>query len=380
MAMNILIVTGIFPPDAGGPATYVPIIAKGLAGRGHQVTVVTTSERVDERDGDRPYHVRRVSRPGLWSIGRAAVVATVIRAGDAADVVLGNGLYPETVLANVALRKPLLFKVVGDWVWERSVNKGWTRESFAEFQRTSHLGRMGALVRVRNACVRRAALVVTPSRHLAGVVADWGVPASRIRLIPNAIEPPTAPPAAVVRPDTRVRLITVGRLVSWKNVDHTLRVLAHLGREVGLIVVGDGPEERPLRDLARRLGIEDRVWFTGRLAPARVIGLLRASDVLVLNSTYEGLSHVVIEAMWAGIPVVASSVGGTPELIEHEKTGLLVPPATDPALRHAILRLLTDSERRRTMAARAAQVVRTRLALEPMIRETETALAAAAGR
>jgi glycosyltransferase involved in cell wall biosynthesis len=378
--MNILVVTGIFPPDAGGPATYVPTVAKALAGRGHRVTVVTTSEGADERAGDRPYRLLRVSRPRLRPLGRAAVVATVIRAGGRADVVFANGLYPETVLANVALRKPLVFKVVGDWVWERAVNKGWTRESFAEFQRTPHPGRVGALERLRNGCLRRAAVVVTPSRYLAGVVAGWGVPESRVRLIPNAVEPRDASSGAFVGPDTRFRLITIGRLVSWKNVDHTMKVLSLLGSQVGLVVVGDGPEARPLMALARRLEIEDRVCFTGRVPPEHAFRLLRASDVLVLNSTYEGLPHVVIEAMWAGVPVVATNVGGTPELIEHGATGLLVPPADDRALRRAIQRLLADSVRRRTMAARAREIARTRLALEPMVHETEAALAAAAGR
>jgi glycosyltransferase involved in cell wall biosynthesis len=122
------------------------------------------------------------------------------------------------------------------------------------------------------------------------------------------------------------------------------------------------------------------VCFTGRVPPEHAFRLLRASDVLVLNSTYEGLPHVVIEAMWAGVPVVATNVGGTPELIEHGATGLLVPPADDRALRRAIQRLLADSVRRRTMAARAREIARTRLALEPMVHETEAALAAAAGR
>jgi glycosyltransferase involved in cell wall biosynthesis len=205
------------------------------------------------------------------------------------------------------------------------------------------------------------------------------VPERRIRLIPNAIEPRDAAPDAFVGPDTGFRLITIGRLVSWKNVDRTMKVLSLLGRQVGLVVVGDGPEERPLMALARRLGIEDRVCFAGRVTPEHTFRLLRASDVLVLNSTYEGLPHVVIEAMWAGVPVVATNVGGTPELIEHEATGLLVPPADDRALRHAIQQLLADSGRRRTMAARAREIARTRLTLGPMIRETEAALAAAAG-
>jgi glycosyltransferase involved in cell wall biosynthesis len=378
--MNVLIVTGIFPPDAGGPATYVSTVAKALAGRGHRVTVVTTTERAAAGDGDRPYRLRRVNRYRVRPAGRAAVVATLIREGRRADVVFANGLYPETVLANAALRKPLLFKVVGDWVWERAVNRGWTRESFAQFQRTSHRGRMGVLVRLRDACLRRAAVVVTPSRYLAGVLTDWGVPERRVRLIPNAVEPREAPPGLCVWPGTRFRLITIGRLVAWKNVDHTMAVLSHLGSQVGLVVVGDGPEERRLVALARRLGIEDRVWFTGRVPLERVFGLLRAADVLVLNSTYEGLPHVVLEAMWAGVPVIATGVGGTAELIEHGVTGLLVPPADDGALRGAIQRLLADSAGRRTLATRAAEVARARFALGPMIRETEAALAAAAGQ
>lgn len=378
--MNVLIVTGIFPPDAGGPATHVSTVARALAERGHRVTVVTTSTRADVDDGDHPYRLQRVGRARGRPLGRAAVVAALIREGRRADVVFANGLYPETVLATAALRKPLLFKVVGDWVWERAVNRGWTRETFAQFQRTPHRGRVGALVRLRDACLRRAAAVVTPSRYLAGVLTGWGVPEHRVRLIPNAVEPRETPPEPRARPGTRFRLITMGRLVAWKNVDRTLTVVSHLGNQVGLVVVGDGPEEGRLVALARGLGIEDRVWFAGRVPLGRAFGLLRAADVLVLNSTYEGLPHVVIEAMWAGVPVIATDAGGTAELIEHGATGLLVPPADDGALRDAIQELLADAARRRALATQAGEVARARFALEPMIRETEAALAAAAGR
>jgi glycosyltransferase involved in cell wall biosynthesis len=133
--VRILIVTGIFPPDIGGPATYVPQIAEGLAQRGHAVTVVTLSDRFDHEDGVYPFRVIRLPRRAFkpWRMGRTVLV--LLRLGRRADVLFVNGLALESALANFVLRKPLVMKVVGDLAWERATGRGWTADDFEAFQR-----------------------------------------------------------------------------------------------------------------------------------------------------------------------------------------------------------------------------------------------------
>ena len=120
--MKVLIVTGIFPPDIGGPATYVPLIAKALRERGHQVTVLTTSEPENLRwdDSIYPFQVFRINRRQRIWLRSLKCVVEIFRLGRIADVIYANGIYFEAVIANKFLRKPLVMKIVGDEAWERS--------------------------------------------------------------------------------------------------------------------------------------------------------------------------------------------------------------------------------------------------------------------
>lgn len=123
--MRILITTGIFPPDIGGPATYVPQIAKGLTERGHQVRVLTTSEPeyLNHNDGRYPFPVFRINRRvPLW-YRPLYYMQHILHHGRDVDVIYDNGVFLETALANLWLRKPLVMKVVGDEAWERATRQ-----------------------------------------------------------------------------------------------------------------------------------------------------------------------------------------------------------------------------------------------------------------
>ncbi len=131
-----------------------------------------------------------------------------------------------------------------------------------------------------------------------------------------------------------------------------MEVLADIPN-IGLLTVGDGPEQPKLESLATNLGLNGRVRFTGRLKREVFLGYLAGADALVLNSTHEGLPHVVLEAMALGKPVVATRVGGIPELIEDRKNGLLVAPGDKPGLDKALRELVTDAVLRERLAAGA---------------------------
>jgi glycosyltransferase involved in cell wall biosynthesis len=111
-----------------------------------------------------------------------------------------------------------------------------------------------------------------------------------------------------------------------------------------LVIVGDGPDKASLERFATaRLG-EGNVIFTGALTHAETLGVIASADVFVLNSTYEGLSHILIEAMSLGRPIIATNAGGNPELIEDKKTGLLIPVGDSEILSKKIRELLKDSD------------------------------------
>ena len=378
--MRILITTGIFPPDIGGPATYVPLIAKALTERGHQVTVLTTSEpeNLQWDDNAYPFSVLRINRRQRIWLRLLKCVAKALRLGRTADVIYANGIYFETAIANKFLRKPLVMKIVGDEAWERSLRKGWTRDNFEDFQQRHQSWQAELLKRHRSWVVRQADKVIAPSQYLANWVVKWGVPAEKIVVIYNAVEIPDSIEPLPVPLKTPVKAITVGRLVPWKRVDRLLEALEKIP-ELGLVVVGDGPERPRLERMAEDLGVSDRVYFAGQRSKRETIGLMAACDFFILNSTYEGLPHVVLEAMALGLPVVATAVGGTPEVVRDGETGILV-PTVDGGLAGVLKRVVNDYELRQSLSQTARHWVCQNLGVEQMVTKTEKVLSDAMRR
>jgi glycosyltransferase involved in cell wall biosynthesis len=369
--MRILIITGIFPPDIGGPATYVPAIGTELVKRGHEITVVTLSDSVDHDDRLYPFRVVRLTRRQFKPIRFLLTTLTLLRWGNHSEVLLVNGLYLEAIIANIFLRRPLVQKVVGDWAWERATNKGWVSDNFEDFQRIKHSPRVETLKGLRNFCVHRADTVIVPSRYLANWVAKWGLPTERIRVVYNAVESPSFSPLTIPL-TTKTKLVTVGRLVRWKQVDHLIEAIAECDG-AGLVIVGDGPERNRLEALVRVQHLSDRVYFAGQRDKVETLSLMAACDVFVLNSTYEGFPHVVLEAMSVGLPIVATAAGGTPEVVRDGENGLLIAPNANGALSKNLVSLLSSLEQRQCLA-NGAKHTATQFRHSAMVEKTETVL------
>ena len=371
MRLKILLITGIFPPDIGGPATYVPSIAKGLVERGHSVTVLTLSDQLTQNDQQYPFLVIRLPRkmPKPWR--QIKTMLQILKQGRAADLLFVNGLAFESVLANMVLRKPLVMKVVGDLAWERATTMGWVRDNFETFQEKRYSLKIEFLKWLRTWWTRRADRIITPSRYLAKWVAHWGVPEDRIAVIYNALQRVNDIRPATLPLETKVNAVTVGRLVPWKRVDRILEAIAQI-RNMGLVIVGDGPERERLERMAWGLGLNERVYFAGSRSKPETLSLMAACDLFVLNSTYEGLPHVVLEAMSLGLPVVATSVGGTPEVVQHRKNGILISPVGDDLV--ATLRWLREDIETRHQLAKGAKETAKAFAFVAMLDATERVL------
>lgn len=172
----------------------------------------------------------------------------------------------------------------------------------------------------------------------------------------------------------RTHLIgTVGRFVPPKGHTYLLDAIVRLQSQfpdVKTLVVGDGALLRPMEEKAQALGLSDAVVFTGiRRDVPEILALL---DVFVLPSLWEGLPIALLEAMAAGLPVVATRVGGVPEVVEDGVTGLLVPPRDPDALAEAITRLLRDPDLRCKMGQAGRERVESEFSVEKMVRKTET--------
>ena len=378
--MNLLVVTGIFPPDPGGPASYVPKMATALRKRGHRVEVVTLSDRLHHDDDlQYPFPVHRIRRRTFWPWRALRIVLTVWRCSRGKDLVYVNGLGSEAALGALLAWRPTVHKIVGDYAWERARGRRWFPGTIDDYQRAPKGPALRLLDLIRTTPLRLARRIIVPSRYLRDIVAGWGLSPAKIEVIYNAVAPalPNDPPVRLPAFAGRT-VITVCRLVPWKGLDDLIQAVAGLP-DTRLVIAGDGPERTRLEELVRTCGAAERVLFLGHVAQHEVASCLAQADTFVLNSSYEGLPHVVLEAMAVGVPVIATRAGGTPELVEHEATGLLVPVGDRAALEAALRRLHADAPLAARLAGEATRRLAERFHFDTMLRATEQALATAAG-
>jgi glycogen synthase len=197
--------------------------------------------------------------------------------------------------------------------------------------------------------------VIALSPSTARLLRSDGIPAGRVHVIPPGYDPALFA-AAAADPFTglpRPRIAYLGRLAPQKDVGTLLEAFARLPAAAQLLVVGDGPDRPALQRRAQRFG--SRVHFTGFVPHVRVPAVLAHVDLLVLPSLYEDLSSALIEAMAAGLPVVATRVGGTADLVHDGVNGLLVAPRDPAALAAAIGRVLADPAAAARLAAAAGR-------------------------
>lgn len=200
---------------------------------------------------------------------------------------------------------------------------------------------------------RSSTVYIANARALArNLVTDENVPPHRIEVIMNSVRPAAAIADVAVRPP---RGIVVANLLPYKGHADLIEALARLEAPPRLTFVGEGPERVRLAGLLRAHGLTGIVELPGAVGDAA--RLLPGYQFLVLASHTEGLPNAVLEAMAAGLPVIATSVGGVPEIVTDGVTGLLVPPHAPGALAGAIARLAADARLRARMGAAARQAV-----------------------
>lgn len=379
--MRVLIVSGIWPPDVGGPASHAPSVAEFLVSRGHTVEVVVTADR---EPGRRPYPVRWTSRRIPVGLRHLHALVLVARRSLRADVIYATGMFGRSGIAARLTRTPIVVKLTGDPAFERLRARGAVGGDVDTFQAGGGGRGARALRALRNDGVRRAAHVYAPSSYLAQLAIGWGASPTRVSVLPNpgpaSGELPTSP-----REELRARfrldgpaLAFAGRLTAQKSLDVLVQALARC-EGVSLLIAGAGEEAGPTSVLVERLGLAGRVRLLGPLERAGVLELFAAADATVLSSSWENFPHTVVESLAVGTPVIATSVGGVPEVVHDGENGLLVPPGDPAALAAAITRYLGDAALRERLRAAAAPSVASYRA-EILLGELERTLEEAAKR
>lgn len=178
--------------------------------------------------------------------------------------------------------------------------------------------------KIQNWVAQRAEKIITPSFYLKKILTQgWGVPEGKVKVIYNSFDVSREPAAANQQPKEFFNILSVGRLVPWKGIGVLIEIIGDI-RQAGLEVAGDGPMLEDLKFKILNLKLDGRAKLLGKLSHEKVIEKMREADLFVLNTAYEGLSHVILEAMAAGLPVAVSRAGGNTELVgESEERGYL---------------------------------------------------------
>ena len=200
--------------------------------------------------------------------------------------------------------------------------------------------------------LRIASGVICVSEDLENVAQRLGAKGTVV--IPSPLMLPCCNKTNVRRKDREI--VSVARLVPIKGMSYLIRAMVHV-KDGSLVVIGDGPERRKLELLSRHLELGDRVFFTGWIGDrSRILDYLKEAAVFVLPSLSEGRPRVLIEAMACGLPVVATNVGGVPEVVVDGVNGLLVAPRDEKALAEAIEHVFNDIDFQRRVSAENRQV------------------------
>lgn len=314
--MRILIATGLFPPESGGPATYSKLLLDKLPALGFEVKVLPFS---------RVRHLPKAIRHAAYFFMclRQASGVQIIYAQDPVSV--GFPAY----LASLLLGKKFMVRLGGDYAWEQARQRHNVKDELDEFQTRRYGLRTELLRSVQRFVVRRARAVVVPSEYMRRIVGAW-TDAKKVHRIYSSINltPPMEMPAD--RPEGFL-VLSFGRDVPWKGFD---AIKEAVSREPSW-----------------------HVKIFSELPYPQAMGWLKCADVYVNNSTYEGLSHQLVEAFALGTPVVATNVGGNPELVTQD-TGLLIPAKDTDALYAALKDIHDNKEAAQARALRAQERAR----------------------
>ena len=336
--MRLLIATGLYPPEIGGPATYAKLFEERLPRYGIEVSML-------------PFRTVRHLPPIIrhivygWKVSRAARGADLILVQDS----VSTGL--PVAIASFLSGKKFIIRVPGDYAWEQGTQRFGVQGSLDDFQKRTYGLRVSILRAIQRFVVNRAHRVVAPSQYLARIVSGWLKHPRPIDVVYNGIETVNSANGAARQPDL---IVSAGRLVPWKGFQDLIEVVGK-HTEWRLDILGDGPQRKLLEERIGKSGAGDRITLHGNVPHEEARHAFAQASVFVLNSSYEGLSHTLVEAMATGAPVVATRVGGNPEVVQDGMNGVLIGAGDKQDLERALTSLMSNDSLRDKLGSAAAE-------------------------
>lgn len=378
----------------GGMETQAQILAEGLIARGHEVLVLTTPHPDECREGREGAIPVRYVAPGTWRKYRMAWWNACYEELEQQhrsrpfDLLLSQsagalGYLPRAV---ADLRFPCVVIIHGSMTSELHTLWRGARSLRGAYRLVRHLKRLPRLFLLwRKAAPMVDHWVVVSTEIAREWQRELGIPPERITVMPNGIDTETFRPDPEARLETRSQLgisaetpllLCVGRLEQEKGFQVAIQAVRRLLPRfptLRLLVVGEGAYRNVLARAAA--STDGAVTLTGYAPGQQVARLLAAADIFVMPTLcHEAFPMTIVEAMAAGLPVVASHVGGIPDAVDENRTGMLVPMGSAEALARAIERLLLDPSLRSAMARAARTTALERFSRDHMVAATEHVL------
>lgn len=317
---KILIATGIYPPDIGGPARMVGELAKELKKNGFEVRIITYSSNSKKEDG-----VLRIKKGFLGNLKYFLAMFKLVLW---ADLVYATDLYSVGYFSYIykkILGRKYIIRFAGDSAWEVAINNGWINEDTTNFEEKKFNKKIEKLKDRRRKVMVNADRVIAVSEFMNKLAVKIGAHRDRVKTIYNSVDF-LKEEKSTLKKNLKKIFVTSGRLVKLKGIDILIEVFAKLKDEIDfeLLIVGDGPEEENLKNLVKKRSLDNRIVFAGRVAQDEVLSYYAKADFFILNSFHESFSHILLEALSLGMPVITARAGGNPEIIDEGENGILV--------------------------------------------------------
>ena len=357
ISLRILLLCYEYPPLGGGGGVGAQQYAEAWAAKGHTVSVITGgggglspqelmsgvhivrvgTARKKDRATSTPLSMATYLASGALHIWRRR---TALRQYDIINTHFALPTGPLGWLASKILRLPNVLTIIGGDIYDPTKKSSPHRHSYWRAINRRLMNAADEVIAISSDTRHRA-------QHYYGITRP-------IEVVPYGFRPLHAPdrPRGLGGTNRHYRLISVGRLIKRKGFAFLIEALPRLPQDVELLLVGDGPLEAELKQVAARMGVTNRIAWLGYRSREEIYQYLQEAQCFVLPSLHEGLGIVVQEAMYAGLPVVATNNGGQVDLIKNGHNGLLVEPGNVDALVRAINALYHDRKSAQAMARR----------------------------